>query len=505
MIISKYIVFSRYVLRARHLSSSSSSGPVDPSTLLRVCTVLFQQQNSSDERLHACLRAIDFDLSHEFFLQICGRFPCSWRPVLRFFRYADRCSTDPRSRHSFSLTPVAVNKMIDVLGKSKNIQLLWDFLGEMAPRQGLVNLRSMQLAVRAFAQGRQIKKCVGVFHLFHSQGPSLSTVSTLNAVISELCSRRLVDEAKDVVTRLKASIRPDGTTYSLLVVGFCRAGDLVSASKVWNAISDDRLEPEIAAYNEMIATFFKFNRSGEAMAIFECMRSEKMSDLDLSIYRTVISWLCKEGKIERPLMLVAEMLKRGVGVDGPTLGALAYGLLCRKRISEGYKVLLVTGGAPDISMYHGLIKGLLRLRRAREATQVFREMTQRGIQPSMHTYIMLLQGLLGRRGRKAADPAVNFDTIFVGGMVKMGRMLDATKYVERSMNGGTEVPRFDYNKFLRDFSNEGGVVMFEQVGRRLKETGMVDLGDVFLSYGEKMATRDRRRGAPPVDNEPDLD
>ncbi|CAA6657401.1 unnamed protein product [Spirodela intermedia] len=485
MVISKYPVFSRFILRTHHLSSSSS-GPDDPSALLRVCTVLFQQQNSSDERLHSFLRAIDFDLSHEFFLQICNRFPCSWRPVLRFFRYADGCSTDPRNRHSFSLTPVAVNKMIDIIGKSKNIQLLWDFLGEMAPRQGLVNLRSMQLAVRAFAQGRQIKKCVGVFDLFHSHGPSLCTVSALNAVVSELCSRRLVDEAKDVVARLKASIRPDGTTYSLLVVGFCRAGDLVSASKVWNAMSDDRLEPEMAAYNEMIATFFKFNRSGEAMAIFECLRSGKMSDLDLTIYRTVISWLCKEGKIERPLMLVAEMVKRG-------------------RISEGYKVLQVTRGEPDISVYHGLIKGLLRLRRAREATQVFREMTQRGIRPSMHTYIMLLQGLLGRRGRKATDPAVNFETVFVGGLVKMGRMLDATKYVERSMSGGTEVPRFDYNKFLRDFSNEGGVVMFEQVGRRLKETGMVDLGDVFLSYGEKMVTRDRRRSAPLLDDEPELD
>jgi hypothetical protein len=29
----------------------------------------------------------------------------------------------------------------------------------------------------------------------------------------------------------------------------------------------------------------------------------------------------------------------------------------------------------------------------------------------------------------------------------------------------------------------------------LRETGHVDLGDIFLTYGERMATRDRRRKA----------
>lgn len=60
------------------------------------------------------------------------------------------------------------------------------------------------------------------------------------------------------------------------------------------------------------------------------------------------------------------------------------------------------------------------------------------------------------------------------------------------MWGGVDVPRFDYNKFLHYFSNEEGVAMFEEVGRRPRETGLVDLGDIFLTYGERMATRDRR-------------
>jgi len=62
----------------------------------------------------------------------------------------------------------------------------------------------------------------------------------------------------------------------------------------------------------------------------------------------------------------------------------------------------------------------------------------------MHTYIMLLQGNLGKRRKKARDPMVNFESIFVGGLVKAAQTLQATKYAEGMMWSGVEVPRFDY-------------------------------------------------------------
>ena len=191
-------------------------------------------------------------------------------------------------------------------------------------------------------------------------------------------------------------------------------------------------------------------------------------------------------------MVFEEMRERGIKPDNATLGSIVYGLMSRGRVREAYKV--VDGiEEPDISVYHGMIKGLLRLKSASEATQVFREMIKKGCEPTMHTYVMLLQGHLGRRGRKGSDPLVNFDTIFVGGLVKAGKSLEATKYVERVMNRGLEVPRFDYNKFLHYYSNEEGVIMFEVMNKKLREVGLFDLADIFARYGEKMATRDRRR------------
>ncbi|XP_015694712.2 putative pentatricopeptide repeat-containing protein At1g26500 [Oryza brachyantha] len=265
------------------------------------------------------------------------------------------------------------------------------------------------------------------------------------------------------------------------------------ACRVWNGMERRGLEPGAPAYEEIVVTLFKNNRVPDAMKVFDGMRRRGVSDGGKGgCYRAVVSWLCKEGRIV--YMVFAEMVKRGMEVDGEVMGNLVYGLLVRRRVREAYK-LFHGVNEKDVALYHGLMKGLIRIKRAGEATEVFREMVARGCEPNMHTYIMLLQGHLGKSGRKGRDPLVNFESIFVGGLVKAGRTLEATKFVERTMWSGVDVPRFDYNKFLYYFSNEEGVSMFEEVGRRLKDVGHVDLGDIFLTYGERMATRDRRRRA----------
>nr|POE65517.1 putative pentatricopeptide repeat-containing protein [Quercus suber] len=191
--------------------------------------------------------------------------------------------------------------------------------------------------------------------------------------------------------------------------------------------------------------------------------------------KLVIGWMCKRGKTAQAYMMFDEMHERGIQVDNLTLASLIYGLLVRGRVREAYRVVEGTEKL-DISVYHGLIKGLLRLRRASEATQVFREMIKKGCEPTMHTYIMLLQGYLGKRGRKGTDTFANFETIFVGGLVKAGKSLEATKYVERSLRCPDLI-----NKFLHYYSNEEGVVMFEEVAKKLREVGSVDLAEIFES------------------------
>uniref|UniRef100_A0A7N0SVZ0 Pentatricopeptide repeat-containing protein n=1 Tax=Kalanchoe fedtschenkoi TaxID=63787 RepID=A0A7N0SVZ0_KALFE len=458
----------------------------------RVCTVLYQQQNATEAKLHNSLKSIINNtttidpaslITHEFFLQVCNKFPYSWKPVHNFFQFTE-------SLQLVEHTSVSYNKMIDVYAKSKNIDLLWNCVHQMASRR-LVNDKTFRVAIKGLASARELKKCVELFHLAKSHGVEYS-VLILNKVLDTLCHAKLVDEAKFIVFKLGDFIQPDVHTFRSLIEGFCNAGDIIEACKLWNLMVDRGLGIDICSVEKLMETMLKKNQFSDAFKLFQAIRSKSNSNLGLSTYRLLIHWLCKKGSIGEARHLYDEMCSRGIVADNATLSSLIYGLLVKSRVREAY--IIVEGiENPEISVYHGLIKGLLRLKKPSEATQVFREMIRRGCEPTMHTYIMLLQGHMGKRGRKGDDPLVNFDTIFVGGLVNAGKSLEATKYVERVLDRGREVPRFDYNKFLHYYSNDEGVSMFEDMAKKLREIGLFDLADIFARYGQKMTTREKRR------------
>uniref|UniRef100_A0A0D9X157 Pentacotripeptide-repeat region of PRORP domain-containing protein n=1 Tax=Leersia perrieri TaxID=77586 RepID=A0A0D9X157_9ORYZ len=435
--------------------------PTDKALLLRLCTILYQQQHAPDATLRRRLAALNLPFSdpsdlRELFLQAAARFPLSWRPVHRLLDHLT-------AAHGFSHSPATAARLVDVLAKSRNIDLLHFTLLSL-PTELARSPSTLRAAVRGLAAAREVGKVSALVAIF----PEAERLRILGFVTDVVCSVcRLPDVAEKVIKQAehRHGVSRDARCCEMLVVAYCRAGMFSDACRVWNGMERRGIEPGAAAYEEIVVTLFKNNRVPDAMKVFDGMRRRGVSGGNRGgCYRAVVSWLCKEGRMWGAYMVFAEMVKRGVEVDGEVMGDLVYGLLARRK-------------------------------RAGEATEVFREMVARGCEPNMHTYIMLLQGHLGKRGRKGRDPLVNFESIFVGGLVKAGRTLQATKFVERTMWGGVDVPRFDYNKFLYYFSNEEGVLMFEEVGRRLKDVGHVDLGDIFLTYGERMATRDRRRRA----------
>ncbi|GER42399.1 pentatricopeptide repeat-containing protein [Striga asiatica] len=442
--------------------------PINEAHLLRVCTVLYQQQNAPNTKLHASLTKTRFDLSHEFFLQVCNKFPYSWQPIYRFHLFST-------SQLNFSHTPTTFNKILDAVIKKHR-----PFLGTLPGNRTTPS-----------SQPRELKKCVEFFHLMNGFG-YVYKVETFNIVVEFLCKNKLILEANHIVVKLKDWIKPDVTTYRWLIYGFCDVGNLIEASKVWNLMVDEGFKPDVNAIEVMLETLFKKNKFDDGFKLFHETRGKRIEYLGLSTYKLVIKWLCKKAKMGEARIMFDEMRMRGINPDNEIFGSIVYGLSSRGRINEARKFLEDVEN-PDISLYHGMIKGLVKLKKASEATDIFREMIRKGCEPTMHTYIMLLQGHLGKRGRTGEDPLVNFDTIFVGGLVKAGKPLDAGKYVERVIDRGVEVSRFDYNKFLHCFSNEEGVTMFESMARKFREVGLFDLGDIFERYGLKMATRDRRR------------
>ncbi|XXG82098.1 hypothetical protein AAC387_Pa10g0117 [Persea americana] len=124
------------------------------------------------------LRNVDFFVTHEVFLQVCNRFPFSWKPIHRFFHFS-------------------LYKILDIYGKSSNTQLFWDFLCEMADKH-LVTVSTLRVAAKLLTVAKDMKRCMEFFKLMHAQ-KLFDGVQTLDVVGESLFSAKLVVEARNLV------------------------------------------------------------------------------------------------------------------------------------------------------------------------------------------------------------------------------------------------------------------------------------------------------------------
>ncbi|KAK3034611.1 hypothetical protein RJ639_033566 [Escallonia herrerae] len=140
-----------------------------------------------------------------------------------------------------------------------------------------------------------------------------------------------------------------------------------------------------------------------------------------------------------------------------------------------------------------------------EAVSIYKRMIQSGIQPTVHTYNMLMKSYFQSQDydmgyavweemkRKGCCPDDNSYIVFIGGNIRQGRVVDACKYLEEMMEKGMKAPQLDYNKFAADFSRAGKPDMLEELAQRMKFSGKFEVSNIFARWAEMMKKRVKRR------------
>lgn len=443
--------------------------------------MLEQQQFSSDTKLRRLLGNIS--LSHEFVLSVLNRFLRERRPAWRFYLWAAA-----QTESGYSHNTITSNKMIDILGKTRDYRTIWEVLQQMGTN-GLLTVKTLEVSVKALADGGQVKGALRVFDFMIHHGVNVD-VGVLNFVLDSLRRARLGNEGNKIFRQVKRMISPNVTTYGLVLSGLCKVNNLAQAMEVWNEMVALGMKSDVTVCNTILEALLKGKRYPDAFKLFQFISAIA----NVKTYAIMIDALCKDNKIRQALRLFDEMREYGLAPDGAVYKSLITGLGNAMRLDEAYRMLEELG-KPDTGAYNALIKVMVNLRRPDEANRLFHRMIQDGCEPIMHTYVMLMQVNFGfRRCSEVLCPDVDFHTVFVGGLVKKGRSREASKYLEGMIYEGVDVPRFDYNKFLHDFSpTPDGYNIFEEVAEKLRQAGKADLSNVFLRYSQKMTTRDRRR------------
>ncbi|KAL4191670.1 hypothetical protein AMTRI_Chr07g81710 [Amborella trichopoda] len=470
---------------------------IDSNEVERICKVI-EDLLGSDGNMEAVLDRSSISVSTPVVVSVLNRLRHAWKPSFRFFRWAS-------GKSGFSHNSETYNAMMGVLGRTRRFESMVEMLEEMG-KVHCLSIETFEIAIRAFARAREMKKAVAMFELMGRHGFEAG-IMTFNKLIDSLARAKLGKEAQILFEKMKDQFNPDLRTYSILLFGWSKVKNLSEAGKIWNDMIDKGFRPDIVAYNTMLEGLFLGNRRSEAIKLFKLMKAKGPSP-NVRSYTIVIRHLCKGKKMEEAMDFFNEMLAKGCLPDPAVYTCLIVGFGNARKMDCVYGLLREMrekGCPPDGRTYNALIKLMTNRNMPGDAARVYKKMIADGLEPTFHTYNMLMKSYFlvkdyesGRAvwkemAKKGICPDDNSYTVYIGGLIREGKSDEACKYIEDMINKGMKLPQFDYNKFAADFSRAGKPNILEELAQKMKFSGKFDVSNIFLRFADRMKRRVKRR------------
>ncbi|KAD7117632.1 hypothetical protein E3N88_04900 [Mikania micrantha] len=411
----------------------------DEKEVERVCNVI-EELFALDRNMEAVLDDCGVRLTHDLVVDVLERFKHARRPAFRFFSWAGQ-------QPGFSHDSRTYNMMMSILGKTKQFETMISLLDEIGEK-----------------------------------------------------GAKLGKEAQLLFEKLKGRFTPNIQTYTVLLNGWCKVGNLLEAGKVWNEMIDKGFNPDIVAYNTMLEGLLKVHKRSDAVKLFDVMKAKGPPPNERS-YTIMIRDLCKQKRMKDAVEYYENMLKFGCKPDAAVYTCLITGFGNQKHMDKVYgllKEMKENGCPPDGRMYNALIKLMTNRQMPDDAVRLYKKMIQNDIEPTIHTYNMMLKSYFRNENydmglavweemsKKGVCPDDNTYTVFIGGLVRQGRSMEACKYLEEMVEKGMKPPQLDYNKFAADFSRAGKPNILEELAEKMRLEGKVEVSDIFSGYAETM-------------------
>lgn len=268
-----------------------------------------------------------------------------WKSALGFFQWVD---LQPGYKH----TAYSCNRVVDLLGKMKRMDQLWDFV-KLMNNKGLVTLETIAKVMRRLVGAGRWKDAIKVFDDLGTMGLEKNT-EVMNLLLDTLCKEKKVEVAREVYLNMKTQISPDAYTFNILVNGWCNA-----------------------------------RRIDEAMWTIQEMKACGVRPSVIT-YTTILRAHCNQFSFSKVYKLLDEMVADGCPPNVITYTTFMHALAKSHKFEEALNIagkIKLSGCKPDTLFYNSLINILGRAGQVREASHIFGiEMQKIGISRNLSTY-----------------------------------------------------------------------------------------------------------------------
>ncbi|CAK7352846.1 unnamed protein product [Dovyalis caffra] len=300
--------------------------------------------------------------------------------ALFFFNWASNLNPNPKKYTHNHQCYVAI---IDLLLSHS----LFSIAINLLEKHGMFSDLIVSKLIRAYGYSRDVKGAIFWFHKVKAiqQGKCLFS---WNAILGVLVKVSYISLAKTFFDQIlnDAIVKPDVSTYTAMMRGFCKVGMVEDARKVFDEMI---CEPNLISYNTLINGYCKKGDMENARIFFCRMMETNDCFPDTVTYSTLIDGYCKKGEFDEAMKWMDGMLIRGCKPNLWTYNAIIYGLCLRGNVDEARKLLtkMRLNGVKENAVTHlSILKGLSVAEKSDEAIRYFNKMIRKGMKLDAKEY-----------------------------------------------------------------------------------------------------------------------
>ncbi|XP_027336780.1 pentatricopeptide repeat-containing protein At1g77360, mitochondrial-like [Abrus precatorius] len=399
--------------------------------------------------------------------------------AVKFFRWSAH-------QLNHNLTPYSWNLVVDILGKNRFFDAMWDAIKSMNIK-GLLSLATFASVFGSYVAAGRLREAIMAFEVMENYG-CVRDVVALNSLLSAICRDGRTIDACDYLQIAKNFVRPDADTYAILMEGWESEGEkgVVGAKESFaEMVIEIGWDPvNVAAYDSFLCTLIK-GPDGllEAIKFFDSMRDRSCYP-GMRFFKVAMDECVKQRDV-RTAEFFWEVMVGKTGLQPTTQiynSMIALYCYCsdtdaaRRMLDE----MVYRGAFPDVLTYNLLFQFLIKGRKLREASAVFVEMVKNECVPDQANCDAAVRVYLDN-----ADPFMamkvwkclleNYDkdlertaNLLVLGLRDQNRLPEAVKYAEDMIGRGIKISSSTLSKLRQSLLKERKEFMYEELLRKLK-------------------------------------
>lgn len=346
---------------------------------------IMEETRSNAYEMKKSLDQCEVTVSPELVSEVLSRVRYDWEAAFTFFLWAGK---QPNYGHSLR----EYHSMISILGKMRKFDTAWALIDEMRA-SSLITPQTLVIMIRRYCAVHDVGKAINTFYA-HKRFKFDVGIEEFQNLLSALCRYKNVSDAEHLLF-CNQNVFPLSTkSFNIILNGWCNLSpNTREAERFWMEMRKRKLKLDVVSFASIISCYSKTGNLNKVLKLFNQMKQMGIEP-DRKVYNAVIHSLAKGGLVKEAINLMKSMEEeKGIVPNAVTYNSLMKPLCKHRRLEEAREVfteMVQRGVSPTIRTYHALFRIL------RPGEQVFgflENMRRTGCCPNHDTYIMLIRKL----------------------------------------------------------------------------------------------------------------